>query len=101
MPFMGKSYDEPCASEKGRRSRSRVNSRRPGALTGMVAKTRKAPWKKKNPRKAAGRKSVRLTAEQKDAARARAKRAGRRYPNLVDNMWAAQRGKPSHRGRAV
>ena len=67
----------------------------------MVAKTRKPPWKKKNPRKTAGGKSVKLSAEQKEAARARAKRAGRRYPNLVDNMWAAQRGRASHRGRAV
>ena len=67
----------------------------------MVAKTRKPPWKTKNPRKAVGRKSVRLSAEQKDAARARAKRAGRRYPNLVDNMWAAQRGTASYRSRTV
>lgn len=67
----------------------------------MVAKARKPPWKKKNPRKAAGRKSVKLSAEQKEAARARASRAGRRYPNLVDNMWAAQRGKASHRARSV
>ena len=67
----------------------------------MAAKTRKPPWKKKSPRKAPGGKSVRLTAEQKDAARARASRAGRRYPNLVDNMWAAQRGKASRRARAV
>ena len=67
----------------------------------MPAKTRKPPWKKPNPRKKSGRKSVKLTAEQKDAARARAKRAGRRYPNLVDNMWASQRGKASYRGRMV
>jgi hypothetical protein len=67
----------------------------------MVAKTRKPPWKRKSPPKKIGRKSVRLSAEQKDAARARAKRAGRRYPNLVDNMWAAQRGKVSHTGRKV
>ncbi len=67
----------------------------------MVAKTRKPPWKKKNPRKTSGRKSVKLSTEQKDAARARAKRAGRRYPNLVDNMWAAQRGKASRTGAKV
>ena len=54
----------------------------------MVAKSRKPPWKKKSPRKTAGKSARKLTAEQKDAARARAKRAGRRYPNLVDNMWA-------------
>jgi hypothetical protein len=67
----------------------------------MPVKTRKPPWKKKNPRKAAGRKAQKLTAEQKEAARARAERAGRRYPNLIDNMWAAQRGAASTRGRAV
>lgn len=61
----------------------------------MVAKSRKPPWKKKNPRKKAGRSSRKLTAAQKTAAKSRAKRAGRRYPNLVDNMWASQRVKAS------
>ena len=55
----------------------------------MPAKTRTPPWRKANPRK--GR-SAKLTVKQKDAARARAKRAGRHYPNLIDNMWASQRG---------
>ena len=50
----------------------------------MVAKT--PPWKRKKP---AG-KRTKLTAASKDKARARAHRAGRRYPNLVDNMWAAK-----------
>jgi hypothetical protein len=49
-----------------------------------------APWKRPDPKTAHGR-SRRLTAAQKSAAKQRAKRAGRRYPNLVDNMWAAQR----------
>jgi ribosomal protein L15E len=31
---------------------------------------------------------TRLTAPQKAAARRRAEEAGRRYPNLVDNLWA-------------
>jgi len=35
-----------------------------------------------------------LTADQKEAARSRAERAGRRYPNLIDNMWAARQRKP-------
>ena len=34
-----------------------------------------------------------LTEAQKAAARKRAKKAGRPYPNLVDNMWAAQQRK--------
>jgi len=45
-------------------------------------------WEKKNPKS----KSKPLTASQKAAAKARAKKAGRRYPNMVDNAWAARRG---------
>lgn len=43
-------------------------------------------WDKKNPKK----KSTPLTAAQKAKAKARAEKAGRRYPNLVDNAWAAK-----------
>ena len=46
----------------------------------------KAPWKTPRP---AGPKMT-LDAAAKQRARERAKRAGRRYPNLVDNMWAAR-----------
>ena len=38
-------------------------------------------WDKPNPKK----KSTALTPKQKTAAKARAKAAGRSYPNLVDN----------------
>jgi hypothetical protein len=48
----------------------------------------KAAWDKPNPKK----KSKPLTAAQKTKAKAAAKKAGRKYPNLVDNMRAA-RGK--------
>lgn len=51
---------------------------------------RTPPWKKKRPRVGV---RVKLSEEDKAAARARAVRAGRRYPNLVDNMWAAKRKK--------
>ncbi len=44
------------------------------------------PWKRKAP----PGKSRPLSASQKEAARVRAEQAGRRYPNLVDNMWAAR-----------
>jgi hypothetical protein len=44
------------------------------------------PWKRKRP---TGAKRP-LTPDQRAAARARAAAAGRRYPNLVDNMWAAR-----------
>jgi hypothetical protein len=42
---------------------------------------KKAFWDQPNPRK----KSTPLTPAQKAAAKARAKKAGRPYPNLVDN----------------
>lgn len=61
----------------------------------MVAKSRKPPWKKPNPRKSGGSKSSKLSPELRELARARAAKAGRRYPNLIDNMWAAQRAKAS------
>ena len=44
------------------------------------------PWKRKAP----PGKSRKLSATQIEAARMRAEQAGRRYPNLVDNMWAAR-----------
>jgi hypothetical protein len=48
------------------------------------------PWKTKNLKKG---KSRPLTDDQKAAARERAAAAGRPYPNLVDNMWAAKQAK--------
>ena len=49
---------------------------------------KKAFWDKKNPKK----KSKSLSPNQKKAAKARASKAGRPYPNLVDNAWASRRG---------
>lgn len=46
------------------------------------------PWKKPSPNRK--KKSQPLSEAQKDAARQRAEENGRRYPNLVDNMWAAK-----------
>ena len=46
------------------------------------------PWKKKPPRKKPGRK---LTAAELAEARERARKAGRKYPNLVDNMAVARK----------
>ena len=54
-----------------------------------MAKSPRAPWKRPNPRKRAGKTSKHLTSAQKSAAKASARRAGRRYPNLVDNMRMA------------
>ena len=56
-------------------------------MDGIKTKQAKTPpWRKKNPRK----KHTKLTPAQRDKAEARAEKAGRPYPNLVDNMWAAQ-----------
>jgi hypothetical protein len=49
---------------------------------------KKDVWDKPNPKK----ESKPLTTKQKSSAKAAAKKAGRKYPNLVDNMRAA-RGK--------
>ena len=51
----------------------------------------KAVWNKARP-KSLG-KSKKLTPTQKASAKAAAKKAGRRYPNLVDNMRAATKGR--------
>lgn len=55
-----------------------------GLTDGMATK----PWKRKPAKPAAGRK---LTPENIAWARARAQAAGRRYPNLLDNMAASRR----------
>ncbi|MCS3758343.1 DUF6321 domain-containing protein [Bradyrhizobium centrosematis] len=60
-----------------------------------MAKSTRAPWKRSNPRKRAGKASKHLSPAQKSAAKARARRAGRRYPNLVDNMRMAKKKKSS------
>jgi hypothetical protein len=54
----------------------------------MPAK-KKAFWDTKNPKK----KSSSLSPAEKRAAKARAKKAGRPYPNLVDNAAIARKKK--------
>ena len=49
----------------------------------------KAVWDKPNPKAEAG-KSKKLSPGQISKAKARAKAAGRSYPNMVDNIWAAR-----------
>jgi hypothetical protein len=49
----------------------------------------KKVWDKKDPTK----KDKKLTPSQKAKAKASAKKAGRPYPNLVDNMNAAKKAK--------
>ena len=50
---------------------------------------KKAFWDTKNPNK----KSKPLTPAQKTKAKAMAKKAGRPYPNLIDNAAAKRKGK--------
>ncbi len=50
----------------------------------------KPVWKKPNPNKG---KSKPLTSAQKAEAKTRAAKAGRRYPNLVDNMAVMKKKK--------
>jgi hypothetical protein len=50
---------------------------------------KKAFWDKTNPKK----KSTPLTPKQKAKAKASAKKAGRPYPNLVDNAAAKRKAK--------
>ena len=50
----------------------------------------KPPWKRAAPK---GSKHTALSPKRKSAAKARARRAGRKYPNLVDNMRAARQKK--------
>jgi hypothetical protein len=61
-------------------------------------KSRKPPWKRGAPRDA---KHHKLSPRRKASAKASAKRAGRRYPNLVDNMRAAAKGAGGRKGRSA
>jgi uncharacterized protein DUF6321 len=65
-----------------------------------MARTR-APWKRPNPRKQAGKQSKHLSPSKKRAAKTAARRAGRPYPNLVDNMRMAAKTKTSAKKRAA
>ena len=53
---------------------------------------KRPPWKKANPRKTRGKSAKKLSPSQKATAKRRAKKAGRPYPNLVDNMQVASKG---------
>ena len=55
-----------------------------------MSKRKVAFWKKPAPE---GEKPTTLTPKQKASAKARAKAAGRPYPNLVDNAAVARKAK--------
>lgn len=59
-----------------------------------MATKKKAPWNKPTPKKS---RHTKLTPKSKAKAKAAARKAGRKYPSLVDNMNAAkeQRGAKS------
>jgi hypothetical protein len=59
-------------------------------LRKMKAAKAKAPWNKPAPKKT---KHKTLTPAEKQAAKRSAKKAGRPYPNLVDNMKVAKKKK--------
>lgn len=56
-----------------------------------MATHRTPPWKKPAKEKSSSAPSTQLTPANLAWAKARARTAGRRYPNLVDNMAAARR----------
>jgi len=49
------------------------------------------PWRKPQPELETAKAKTKLTPANIEWAKARAKKAGRRYPNLVDNMAASRR----------
>lgn len=54
-----------------------------------MAARKKPVWEKPAPKGP----SKKLTPAQKSTAKAKAKKAGRKYPNLVDNMAVARKSK--------
>jgi hypothetical protein len=57
----------------------------------MTMKKKLAFWKKERP--ASAGKPDKLTPQEKQKAKARAKAAGRPYPNLIDNAAVSRGGK--------
>ncbi len=57
-----------------------------------MAAAKQAPWKSANPKKKTAQ-SKHLSPTAKASAKRAAKKAGRPYPNLVDNMRAAKKAK--------
>ena len=57
------------------------------------------PWDRSNPAGPGGH--VKLTPEQIEQARQRAEAAGRKYPNLVDNMYVASLARKRRDGKSA
>jgi hypothetical protein len=60
----------------------------------------KRPWKRENPKKTSGEPSAKMTQAEVAEARARAALAGRRYPNLIDNMAVVRKRRATKPDRA-
>ncbi len=62
--------------------------------------SKKPPWEKASPTKAGKKPPTHLSSAEKQEAAAAAHQAGRRYPNLVDNMHVARRKKKASKSDA-
>lgn len=60
--------------------------------------SKRPPWEKPAPERA---RKTKLSKSAKAQAKTRATKAGRKYPNLVDNMRAASRSKRGRRKRSA
>ena len=80
--------------ERGRRAQMRCLRGLRRARTKPACRqdmaTKAAPWKRPAPKR---KRTKHLTETQKDEAKRRASKAGRHYPNLVDNMAVASKSK--------
>jgi hypothetical protein len=65
-------------------------------IVGMATK-KKEPWDKPAPKRS---RHTKLTPKNKAGAKAAAKRAGRKYPSLVDNMNAAKKQRSGARKKS-
>ena len=87
----------PAENREGNMAKKRSGS------SGSSRRSTDAPWDRANPKKKtakkAAKKSKRLSGPQKAEAKARARKAGRPYPNLVDNMAVTKKSKASTRGK--
>jgi hypothetical protein len=84
--------DAAALAAKGRRLLERYENtkkKKKDAFDDVKTKSKKKPafWEQPSPSKG---KTSKLTDSQKKKAKARAKAAGRPYPNLVDNAWAVK-----------
>jgi hypothetical protein len=88
--------DAAALAAKGRRLLDRYeNSKKKSKSAPSDIKSKSASKEKNKPfwenkPKSIGKKKAKLSDKQKQAAKARAKAAGRPYPNLVDNAWASK-----------